>query len=66
MARKKFDLTREQALDVLCQLTDQDNLWEMITEDLYDEETDSLPDMYDVLGALGVTRDEVDAALARN
>ena len=66
MARKEFKLTRDQALDILCQITDQDNMWEMLVDEFYDEETDSMPDMGDVLGALGVTRDEVDAALARN
>ena len=66
MARKKFNLTREQALDLLCQITDQDNMWEMLVDDFYYEKTDSMPDMGDVLGALGVSREEVDAALSRN
>ena len=64
--RKKFSITRNQALDILCKITDQDNMWEMLVDDFYDEKTDSMPDMADVLGALGVSRKEVDAAIGRN
>jgi hypothetical protein len=64
--RKKFNITRTQALDILCKITDQDNMWEMLVDDFYDEKTDSMPEMADVLEALGVTREETDAAIRRN
>lgn len=61
-------VTREQALRILCQVTDKDNFWEMACErvigfdDLGDGEG-PYPDIWDVFAALGVSRGELDKAL---
>jgi hypothetical protein len=63
MAEKKFDLTREQAITIICQVTDQDDpFWERLVDDFYDEATDSMPTIYDVLKPLGITEDEINKA----
>ena len=54
-------ITRKQAIRVITKLLDQDGMeWVMNDCDLYDEETDEMPDMYDIFEALGVTTEEVD------
>lgn len=53
-------LSRIDALKILDRATDRDDpFWESITLDHYDEETDTLPSIYHVLAALGVTEVEV-------
>ena len=52
-------LTRSQAIKILCQVTDRDDpYWEMLVIDFYDEKDDSIPSLYDVLNAIGVTDEE--------
>jgi len=61
MCRKKFNLTREQALRIICQATDHDDpYWENLVDDYYDEETDSMPSIYDVLKPIGISKEEID------
>ena len=60
MPEKVFDITREQAIKIICSLTDKDDpFWERLVDDFYDEETDSMPTLYDVLKPLGVTKIEL-------
>lgn len=57
-------LTKEQALKIIERATDRDDPhWENVTEDYYDEENDDLPTIYDVMEALGVSREEYDKAV---
>ena len=63
MKQPKFNLTREQAIKLICQITDQDDpFWENLVDEFYDEETDTMPTIFDVLRPLGVTKDEIDTA----
>jgi hypothetical protein len=63
--KKKFNLTREQALKIILRITDQDDpYWENQVEEFYDEKTDSWPTIYDVLSPLGITKEEIDRAEA--
>jgi hypothetical protein len=56
-------ITRKDALKILLSVSDEhDSTWEYATEDYYDEENDELPSIYDVFGALGVTKKELDEA----
>ena len=60
---KKFNITREQSLKLILRMTDRDDpYWENVTQDFYDEETDQLPTIYDVLEPLGFTKKEIDEA----
>ena len=53
-------ITRKQAIRVMTKLLDQDGIeWVLNDCDLYDEEADDMPDMYDIFEALGVTEEEV-------
>lgn len=53
-------LTRKQAIKIICQLMDQDGIeWIPAIQDLYDEKTDEIPLMDDVLEALGITEEEM-------
>ncbi len=61
--RKKYNLTREQAIriiDLAC--AKDDPHWAFCTNELYDETTDSMPSIYDVLRAIGVSAAEFDKA----
>jgi hypothetical protein len=63
MKQPDFNLTREQAIKLICQITDQDDpFWENLVDEFYDEETDTMPTIFDVLRPLGVTKDEIDTA----
>lgn len=56
-------LNRIQAIKILDSVTDQDDpYWENIVGDHYDEESDTLPSIYHVFAALGVTEQEYKAA----
>ena len=46
--------------------TDHDDpYWENLTDDWYDETDDTVPSMYDVMSALGVTKEEYDKAILK-
>ena len=56
-------LTREDAIKILVRVTGQDDpYWENITDEFYDEATDTMPTFDDVLTALGVSILEIRAA----
>jgi len=60
---KKINITREQSLKLIMRMTDRDDpYWENVTQDFYDEDTDQLPTIYDVLEPLGFTKKEIDEA----
>jgi hypothetical protein len=55
----KGKLSRIQAIEILDRATDQDDqFWEHIVEDFYDEATDTMPTIMNVLSALGVSEEE--------
>ncbi len=57
-------ITREDAIKIMDKVTDQnDPYWEDLTDDWYDETDDTLPSMYDVMSALGVTKEEYDKVI---
>ena len=61
--KKTFNLTREQAIKIICQATDKDDpFWERLVDDFYDESTDTMPTIYDVLKPLGITEEEINKA----
>ncbi len=61
MEEKEFNLTREQAIEIIVRVSDQDDpYWETLMEDYYDEETDSIPTIFDVLKPLGITKEDID------
>lgn len=63
MKKSNFNLTREQALGIICTITSQDNpCWEHFVDDFYDEDTGLMPTVEDVLSPLGVTKEEIDRA----
>lgn len=52
-------LTKTQAITILDRATDQDDpFWEHIVGDFYDEESDTMPSIFHVFAALGVTEQE--------
>lgn len=52
-------ITREQAIQLIDSITDQDDpYWENVVEDFYHEETDTMPSVFHVFNALGITKDE--------
>ena len=53
-------VSRQQALEILCEVTDQDNFWEMSCERHLSE--GEYPDLFDVFAALGISKDEVKQA----
>lgn len=56
-------LTRQQAIGLLDSIIDQeDPYWENIAEDFYHEETDTMPSVFHLFAALGITKDEYMAA----
>ncbi|HDY7868834.1 TPA: hypothetical protein RQK36_003932 [Vibrio vulnificus] len=60
-------LTKLDAVRLFERATDQENLWEHLMDDFYDEETDSFPSIYDVMVALGVSKEEyMQATSAQN
>lgn len=57
------NLTRQQAISLLDSITDQeDPYWENIVEDFYHEETDTMPSVFHLFAALGITKDDYIAA----
>ena len=52
-------LTRIQAIKIIEGVTDKDDpFWEHVVDAFYDEDTDSMPSIFHVLAALGVTEEE--------
>lgn len=51
-------LTKSDAIRLFERATYQENLWEHLMDDFYDEKTDSFPTIYDVMVALGVSKEE--------
>lgn len=52
-------LSRADAIRIFEAATDhEDPHWDYLVEEWYDEETDTMPSMYDVLAAIGVTEEE--------
>ena len=62
-----FEVSREKAILIFDRATDkEDPSWIDMMDDfgLYDEETDTWATLYDVFSALGVTRLDIESALA--
>lgn len=52
-------LTRRDAIKLLDKITDHDDpYWDQIVEDFYHEETDTMPSIFHLYVALGVTKKE--------
>lgn len=52
-------LSKIEAIRLIEHATDRDDpYWEHLVQDHYDEKTDSMPSIFHVLAALGVTEDE--------
>ena len=52
-------LSRIDAIRIIENITDKDDpAWEWAVEDWYDEDTDTMPSIYAVLSAIGVTEEE--------
>jgi len=57
-------LSRKDAISILYATSCQDDpAWEWAVEDYYDEETDTMPSIWDVFAAIGVSKEELDAAM---
>lgn len=55
-------LTREDAIQLIDRVTDQDDpYWSNLVDDHYDEDTDTMPTIFHVFAALGVTEEEYKA-----
>lgn len=53
------ELTRIDAIRIIENITDKDDpAWEWAVEEFYDEESDAMPTIYDVLNVLGVSETE--------
>lgn len=56
-------LTKEQAIQIIDRVADKDDpYWEFVVEDFYDEESDTMPSIYHVFDALGITEVEYKSA----
>ena len=68
MSEWKGNLTRKEAIRIIENATDKDDPhWEFAVEDWYDEEEDTMPTIFHVLAALGVTEQEyTDATGSQN
>jgi hypothetical protein len=68
MKEWKGKLTRKQAIAIIERITDQDDpYWENHVEEFYDEKTDTMPSIYHLFDALGITEQEYkDATGAQN
>ena len=52
-------LSRIDAIRIIESVSDKDDpAWEWAVEEWYDEDTDTMPSIYEVLATLGVTEDE--------
>lgn len=55
----KGSLTRSQAIRLFERAADHDDpFWSDLVEDYYDEKTDTMPTIYHLFAALGITEDE--------
>ena len=53
-------LTRAEAIKMLVRVTEQDDpYWENLIDEFYDEDTDLMPTLDDVLGAVGISIAEI-------
>ena len=53
-----YKLSRSQAISLVDRASDQDDpYWSNVVEDHYDEATDTMPSIYDLFAALGVSED---------
>lgn len=60
-------LSKIEAIKLIDQMADQeDAYWCDLMEDYYDEESDTMPSIFHVFAALGVTREEYLEATGRN
>jgi hypothetical protein len=63
MSEWKGSITKEQAIKLIDNVTDQDDpFWSYLVEDFYDEDTDTMPTIFHVFQALGVTEQEYKTA----
>ena len=54
-----YKLTRLQAVSLVDRASDRDDpYWSNVVEDHYDEATDTMPSIYDLFAALGVSENE--------
>lgn len=52
-------LTKQDAIRLVDNATDKESpAWEWLVEDFYDENTDTMPTIYHIMSALGVTESE--------
>ena len=52
-------LTRIEAIKLIERATDKDDpFWEYLVDDHYDEKTDTMPSIFHVFAALGITEEE--------
>ena len=59
-------LTRKDAIRMLVRVTDQDDpYWANLTDEFYDEDTDLMPTLDDVLTAVGISITEIREAEGR-
>ena len=59
--RPTFNITRQQAIQLICRATNHDDpFWSDFVEEYYDEKSDTMPTIYDVLRPLGITKKEID------
>lgn len=62
----KGTLTRQQAISIIDAATDEAD-WEGLVDDFYDEDADTMPSVFHVFSALGVSEQEYkDATGAQN
>ncbi len=60
VTRPKFNLTREQGIEILLNgLSQGDEFWVDLVKEFYDQATNTMPTIYDVLKPLGVTKEEI-------
>ncbi len=58
--RPDFKITRDDAIRIICMATDEaDPYWSNLMSDFYDEKTDTMPTIYEVLAPLGITKEEI-------
>lgn len=59
MGEWQGNLTKLQAIKLVDRATDKDDpWWSYLVEDYYDEASDTMPSIFHVFAALGVTEDE--------
>ena len=66
MPEWKGVLTRKQAIQILDRAMEHDDpFWENLVQDHYDEKTDTMPTIFHVFSALGISPDEYRAAVGQ-